>query len=126
MIDLLQLEIFLRNLISIVSEQYIKTLVEKTNSKLPLQGRNISLDRLYSSISIANWLLEKKITMIGTMMTNRHGIPDEIRMVRRGKVLAFPCITKQKKKDLALFSYVVITKSKGKKSVTSYHNETIL
>ena len=55
-------------------ETYIKTLVEKTGSKLPLQGGNISMDRLYTSIPIANRLLEKHITIVGTLMTNRRGL----------------------------------------------------
>ena len=34
------------------NENYIKTLVEKARSKLSLEGRNISMDRLYTSIAI--------------------------------------------------------------------------
>ena len=40
---------------------YIKRFVEKTGSKLPVQGRNISMDRLCTSIPIANWLLKKTL-----------------------------------------------------------------
>ena len=56
----------------------MKKLVEEAQAKLPLQGRNISMDRLYTSISLANWLYERDI-IIGTLMTNRIGIPAEIK-----------------------------------------------
>ena len=36
------------------TENYIKNLVEKMDRRLPLAGRNITMDRLYTSISIAN------------------------------------------------------------------------
>ena len=35
-------------------EDYVKKLVGDAQAKLPLQGRNISMDRLYTSISLAN------------------------------------------------------------------------
>ena len=98
-------------------ETYIKTLVEKTGSKLPLQGRNISMDRLYSSIPIANWLLEKHITIIGTPMTNRRGIPDEVKIVTNREEFSQTIHFEEGKKDLALCSYHVKTKSKGKRNV---------
>ena len=60
------------------TENHIKTLVENTGSQLPLDGRNISMDRLYTSISVANWLLERKITVFDTLMTNRIGIPEKL------------------------------------------------
>ena len=37
------------------------------------------MDRLYSSIPIAQWLLEHNITMFGTLKSNRVGIPPEIK-----------------------------------------------
>ena len=57
-------------------------LVETTGLKLLLQGRNIYMDRLYTSVSIAKYLREKSTTVIGTLVTNRIGIPDEAKAVR--------------------------------------------
>ena len=37
------------------------------------------MDRYFTSLSIADWLLEKNITVIGTMKENRVGIPQELR-----------------------------------------------
>ena len=39
------------------TEDYVKKLVEEAQANLLIQGRNISMDRLYTSISLANWLL---------------------------------------------------------------------
>ena len=61
------------------TDNYIKFLVNKLLEHQPLQGRNISMDRLYTSIPIARWLLEKGITMIGTLKANRVGIPPAIK-----------------------------------------------
>ena len=53
---------------------YITRLVDKLSAYQNLGGRNISMDRLYSSFQIADWLLLKNITMIGTFQANRVGI----------------------------------------------------
>ena len=50
---------------------YIKYLFEKLSAHHSLQGRNITMDRLYSSFEIAEWLHERKVTMVGTMQSNR-------------------------------------------------------
>lgn len=39
---------------------YVKYLVEKFSEHQNLTGRNISMDRLYTSFEVANWLAEKK------------------------------------------------------------------
>ena len=43
--------------------------------------QNISMDRLYASTTTTKWLLNKNITMIGTMQYHRSGIPKEIKSV---------------------------------------------
>ena len=62
--------------------------MQTTGSKLTLEGRNISMDRLYTSMSIAKWLRDQSITVIGTLMTNRTDIPDEIKVVHHRNILA--------------------------------------
>ena len=44
-----------------------------------MKVRNISLDHFFTSISIADWCLEKKITITATMRKER-GIPHEIKL----------------------------------------------
>ena len=58
---------------------YIKYLVEKLSLHHSLHGRNITMDRLYTSFEIANWLYERKVTIIGTMQSNRVGIPPSLK-----------------------------------------------
>ena len=38
-------------------------------------GRNLTADRGFSSMDIAEELCEKKITYVGTIMSNRTGLP---------------------------------------------------
>jgi hypothetical protein len=45
----------------------VKYLVSSLTDKVDIQGRNISCDRFYSSIELANRLLEKKMTVVGTV-----------------------------------------------------------
>ena len=54
-------------------------MVTRLQASLDLRGRNISYDRLYTSITLAQWLLERGITSIGTLKSNRKGIPDEVK-----------------------------------------------
>ena len=44
-----------------------------------LKGTNISMDRYYTSIPQAEWLYDKNITYIGTLNSNRKGLPKEIK-----------------------------------------------
>ena len=45
-------------------------MVEKLSKYTSLKGRNISFDRLYKSIPLADWLLAKDITSVGTLAAN--------------------------------------------------------
>ena len=44
-----------------------------------LEGTNISMDCYYTSIPVAEWLYDKNITGIGTLNSNRKGLPKEIK-----------------------------------------------
>ena len=57
----------------------VKSLVTGLGNKTDLKGRNITMDRLYTSIELFQWLLTQSITGVGTMMLNRKGIPAEIK-----------------------------------------------
>ena len=96
---------------------YIKNLVIRTKEQVRLDGRNISMDRLYTSVEIANWLLEKNITIVGTVRKVRVGFPEEAFDIENREVLNKTCHFGKDKKDLCLSSYTVQTKSKGKKNV---------
>ena len=98
------------------TEDYVKKLVEEAQAKLLIQGRNISMDRFYTSISLANWLYERDI-IIGTLMTNRIGIPAEIKKTGNRPELCTTVHWEAEEKNLVLCPYAVKTKSKGMKSV---------
>ena len=75
------------------------------------------MDRLYTSISLANWLLGRKITCVGTLNNNRQGIPTELKNISEREEFSLTCHYESVKKDLCLLSYTVKTKSSGKKNV---------
>ena len=45
-----------------------------------LRGRNISLDIYFTSLSIAEWCLDKDITITGTLRKDRIGLPREMKV----------------------------------------------
>ena len=54
-----------------------KHMVSKLQRYTTLRGRNISFDRLCASLPLMNYLLEKDITAVGTIVSNRKGLPKE-------------------------------------------------
>eukprot|EP00112_Aurelia_sp_Birch-Aquarium-sp1_P024842 Seg801.3 transcript_id=Seg801.3/GoldUCD/mRNA.D3Y31 product="hypothetical protein" protein_id=Seg801.3/GoldUCD/D3Y31 len=60
------------------SDGYTMYLVDGLSNFVDIRGRNISLDRFFTSIPVARECLERKITIVGTVKSNRRGIPKEI------------------------------------------------
>ena len=60
-------------------EEITLRLVDKVREQQDLQGRNITFDNLYTSIPLAEKLLDRKITIVGKMRHNRKGLPKEIK-----------------------------------------------
>ena len=54
-------------------------LVTKLRLYCNLTGWNIMMDRYFTSLSIADWLLERNMTVVGTMKDNRVRIPQKLR-----------------------------------------------
>ena len=81
-----------------------------------LAGRNISCDRLYTSIPLADWLLDRCITITGTIQTTRKVIPKELRETSKRDINSYEVLWNDSGK-LVLNSYIVNTKSTGKKNV---------
>ena len=61
----------------------IKYLVNSLTREANIKGRNLSTDRFYTSIEIANWLLEKNVTCVGSIRGNRRRIGDLKSLVNR-------------------------------------------
>ena len=95
---------------------YIKYLFEKLSADHSLQGRNITMDRLYSNFEIAEWLHERKVTMVGTMQSNRVGIPASIKDTKDREDLSSE-IYWEEEGVRNIFSYVVKSSTKKKKCV---------
>ena len=56
------------------TDNYTKYLVEGLEQHVNLQGRNISMDRYFTSMTISEYLLDKGMTVVGTMHSDRAGI----------------------------------------------------
>ena len=67
------------------TDNYTKYLVKGLEKQTNIQGRNISMDRYFTSMTIAEYHLKKTITLVGTMRTDRIGIPAEMKEVRNRK-----------------------------------------
>ena len=91
-------------------ENYVKYLVEEFEKDASLLGRNISTDRLYTSISLANWLLEHGIITVGTLNTNWIRIPDEIKQTKDRVEFSATCHV-DSSGNLYLTSYMLFEQS---------------
>ena len=93
---------------------YIKYLAEQLQKSHSLKGRNITMDRFYTSLEIVDWLSARNITMVGTFQKIRVGIPPELKVVKDKAELSNEIYWEVNGK-YNISSYVVKT-SKGKKS----------
>ena len=63
------------------------------------------------------WLLEKKITVVGTLQTTRIGIPDKLKSTKDREDLSSTIYWEEENKDMVMCTYTVKTKSSGWKNV---------
>ena len=94
-----------------------KHMVEKLSKYTGLKGRNISFDRLYTSIPLADWLLAKGITSVATLVANRRGLPKEFIKTTEREEFSYKVLWRKDEPYMSLHSYVVKTKSTGKRNV---------
>ena len=97
------------------TDEYSVYLVDKLSSHVDITGRNMSMDCHFTSVTIAHYLKENKMTLVGTMRGNRKCIPKEpVEMQNRGgKYIKFVYANED---DIMLTSYVVKNKS-GKRNI---------
>ena len=62
-------------------DEYTKWLVNNFQIYETLQGWNISLDRYFTSVTLAEWCLERNITIVGSIKSDRKDIPMEMKEV---------------------------------------------
>ena len=89
---------------------YIKNLVIRTKEQVRFDERNISTDRLYTSAEIANWLLEKNLTIVGTVQKGRVGFPEEVFDTKNHEVLSKTCHF-EKDKKIHIFLHILCKKN---------------
>ena len=75
-----------------------------------IKGRTIPTDRLYTSFEVANWLLARDITTLGTLQKRGQGIPSELFDTKDRDEFSATCHFEKDKKDICLTSYKVTTK----------------
>ena len=61
------------------TDEYTKYLVNGFSTVANMSGCNISMDRYFTSIPLAQSCLERNITIVGTMQLNQKGIPADIK-----------------------------------------------
>ena len=94
-----------------------KHIVSKLQRHTTLKGRNISFDRLYTSLPLMNYLLEKDITAVGTLVSNRKGLPKEFVKTVCRKEFSYEILWNADDVRITLHSCVVKTKSTGLRNV---------
>jgi len=95
----------------------VQALISKVQASVDLSGRTISLDRLYTSIELFEWLQSLGITALGTIDSTRKGIPPEVKSVTEREELSYEVYWNKQNREMTLHSYVAKTKSKGKRNV---------
>ena len=102
-------------------------------------GRNITADRFYSSVDVAEELLQQRTTFVGTLQRNRKHLPEEMKSTSgrdpkttkfawSGRVMLVSYVKKKDKNVLILSTQHaqprVSTGEKKKPEVMLYYNET--
>ena len=97
------------------TDEYSIYLINELSVYYNLQGINVSMDRYFTSVSLATWALKKNITIVGTMKHDRNGTPKELKPVpdRKERSVMYVYNTKEK---IMLISYTDKKKS-AKKNV---------
>ena len=90
--------------------QTVKHLIQNLECHTNLVGRNISYVSLYTSISMAQWLLDRRITFVETLQSNRKRIPAEIKEIKDRETHSYEIYWEKNKVILNLHWYVVKTK----------------
>ena len=99
------------------TENVANYLVMQSQKHADTQGRNISFDRLYASISLGKGLLLNNITYVDILQANQKGISMELKSTSGCQPLSYKCFWENKNQKLVLHSYVVKTESTGLRNV---------
>ena len=98
-------------------EDTVKELLKMMMDHNSLQGRNVTMDRLYTSVPLAEWMLDRDVTVVGTLNINRRGIPPELKTITGREDNSYMALFEDSNKKMSLHSYAVTTKSTGRRNV---------
>ena len=70
------------------NEEYSKYLIEGLANENDVQGKNVSMERLFTSVSIARWRLEGGTSLFSTMRHDEKDIPKEVTSVAKTENLS--------------------------------------
>ena len=97
------------------TDEYTKYLVNEVSRHNSIQGCNISMDRYFTSVTLAEWALDRNFTIVGTMRHDRKGIPKELEVMKNRDERSVLYVH-HGEKNIMLVSYVDKKKS-GKKNI---------
>jgi hypothetical protein len=98
-------------------EETVVELLRRYGAKNELKGRNLTTDRFYTSVDLADTLLtEFNMTCLGTLTANRKGLPGEFKSLV-GRQEGDYLVLFEESGKMSLHSWVVNTKSAGKKNI---------
>ena len=106
------------------TDEYTKHLVTEFSQYNSIQGCNISMDRYFTSVTLAELGLQNNFTIVGTMRHDRKGIPNELKVMTDRDEKSTLSVYRQDK-EMMLVSYIDKKKS-GKKNVialTTMHDK---
>ena len=95
------------------TDEYTNYLVTEVSRFNSIEGCNISMNRYFSSLSLAEWGINQKFTTIGTMQHDHKAIPKEIKSLKEKKSNIYAHYSE---KNIMMVSYIDKKKS-GKKNI---------
>ena len=99
------------------TEDYVKYLVNEVEKDAGFKVRNISTDCSYTSVPLAEWLLDRDIATVGTLNTVTIGIPDKLKNTKCRENFSVTFYVESKEKNRYITTYSEKTKSIGRKNV---------
>lgn len=99
------------------TDETVQYMIRGQQQHSDLRGRNLSVDRFYTSVPLAEWLFQHGITIVGTLQANRRGIPPAVKETAGRAEFSYQVHWSTTNRNLSLHSYVVKTKSTGPRNV---------
>ena len=83
----------------------IKSLVSGLSSLCPLDGNNITVDKQHNSLELAEWLLARNLTAVGTVKADKYDIPLRLTTIHGREFESYEVYSKEDDPRLTLHSF---------------------